>query len=66
MTETRNPRNFIIATLKVSVTKVQGFFDLKVFNFQTSFHIGVREARKVANCGECNYNVDVAYVRNDS
>ena len=36
----RNPWNFIIPTLKVSVTKVQGFFDLRECNFQTSFHIG--------------------------
>ena len=36
----RNPWNFIIPTLKVSVTIVQGFFDLREFNFQTSFHIG--------------------------
>ena len=40
MTKTRNPWNFIIPTLKVSVTKVQGFFDLREFNFQTSFLIG--------------------------
>ena len=38
MPETRNTWNFIILTLKVSVTKVRGFFDLRECNFQTSFH----------------------------
>ena len=35
----QNPWNFIIPTLKVSVTKVQGFFVLSECNFQTSFQI---------------------------
>ena len=43
MTETRNPWNFIIPTLKVSLTKVQGFFDLRECYFQTSFHIRVNK-----------------------
>ena len=35
----QNPWNFIIPTLKVSLTKVQGFFDLRECYFQTYFHI---------------------------
>ena len=35
----QNPWNFIIPTFKVSVTKVQAFFDLKEINFETSRHI---------------------------
>ena len=38
MTQTWNPWNFIIPTLKVSVTKFQAFFDLRVCNFQSYFH----------------------------
>ena len=47
MTETRNPWNFIIPTLKVSVTKVRGFFDLRECNFQTSFHIRGNKMMKI-------------------
>ena len=34
-----NPWNFIIPVLKVSVTKVQGFLDLREVNFETFCHI---------------------------
>ena len=39
MTKTQNPWNFIIPVLKVSVTKVQGFLDLREVNFETSCRI---------------------------
>ena len=47
MTETRNPWNFIIPTLKVAITKVRGFFDLRECNFQTSFHIRGNKIMKI-------------------
>ena len=43
VTETRNPWNFIMPTLKVSVTKVRGFFYLIECYFQTSFHNSVNK-----------------------
>ena len=35
----QNPWNFVIPVLKVSVTKVEGFLDLRDVNFDTSCHI---------------------------
>ena len=37
----------LLPTLKVSVTKVRGFFDLREWNFQSSFHIRCNEMMKI-------------------